>query len=54
MTTAPVAATATATGPPASAAAARRDAVVFVPVTASGTTGQPPGVCSNSTAAEAG
>ncbi|RFC75502.1 hypothetical protein DXZ75_13390 [Streptomyces sp. AcE210] len=45
-TTAPVNATAAATGPPTREAEAMRAAVVFAPLTASGTTGQPPSVCS--------
>lgn len=45
-TTAPVAATMAAIGPPARAAVATMPTVLFAPVRASGTTGQPPGVCS--------
>lgn len=54
-TAAPVAATASAAGPPpTSAAAATRDVPVLVPVTASGTTGHPPGVCSTAGVVGAG
>lgn len=53
-TAAPVAATTAATGPPATAAAAMAPMVLFVPVTASGSTGQPPGVWSTVAAGGAG